>query len=44
MREAGEPYNSIVPGHVISINPLPLLIVLAGVLVVIFALIARRRM
>ena len=42
--ETGERYNARVPGHVISINPFPLLMVIAGVVVVIFALIARRRM
>lgn len=41
---SGTRYNGRVATNLISINPLPLLIVVAGTLVVILALIVRRRM
>jgi hypothetical protein len=43
LRDA-ECYNAKVLGHAISFNPLPLVIVVAGVVIVIFVLIARRQM
>lgn len=43
-KATGQGYNDGVPGHTVSINPFPLLIVVAGILIVIFVLIARRHM
>lgn len=42
--KAGKRYNARVLGHAIGFNPLPLVIVVAGVIVVLFVLLARRQM
>jgi len=42
--KAGERYNVNVPSHALSFNPIPLAVVVLAVLVVLFVLLARRRM